>query len=53
VTCLFGINEILPSQTAEIAFSAIMMLLSAIILANSFGQIALLVALLSEKHEKF
>jgi hypothetical protein len=50
---LFGINEILPATTIELAFSAFLMLISAIILANSFGQIALLVAQLSEKHEKF
>lgn len=53
VTCLFGINEILPYTTTEFAFSGFMMLTSAIILANSFGQIALLVAQLSEKHEKY
>lgn len=53
VTCLFGINEILPNTSAEYAFCALMMLISAIVLANSLGQIALLVAQLSEKHEKY
>lgn len=51
--CLLGINEVLPATTLECAFCAITMLISALMLANTFGMIAILVARLSEKTQKF
>jgi hypothetical protein len=40
---MFGINEIVPYTTIEFAFSAMIMLISALLNANIFGLIALLV----------
>jgi hypothetical protein len=51
--CLLGINEVLPNNTLLFAYCAIGMLVCAIILANSFGTIAILVKELSEKTTKF
>jgi hypothetical protein len=46
---LLGINEVLPVTTMEYAFCGFGMLASALMLANTFGMIAILVAQLSEK----
>ncbi len=51
--CLFGINDVLPSQTLEIAYSGITMIVGAIVLANCFAILAIVVAKLSEKQSKF
>ena len=48
-TEMFGINEVVPSTTVELAYVALMMLLSAMLTANMFGLISRLVEQMSEK----
>lgn len=50
---LFGINEVVPRTTFECAFCAITMLISAMINANLFGVIAMLVQNMNTKSRKF
>jgi hypothetical protein len=40
---LLGINEIYPDGTEMVAFTAITQIISAIVIANAFGTIALLI----------
>ena len=41
---LFGINEILPVTTLEIAYSGIAQIIGAIVLAYSFATVAIIIA---------
>jgi hypothetical protein len=50
---LFSISDMVAATTAELAFTSISMLISAMIVANVFGLIAVLTAQMSEKSQKF
>jgi hypothetical protein len=50
---MLGINEVFPSGTAHVAFTGIFQVLSAIIIANAFGFIALLIDNLNGKQRRF
>jgi len=50
---LFSISDVVAATTPELAFSAISTLISAMIVANIFGLIAVLTSQLSEKSQKF
>jgi len=50
---LFSISDVVAATTAELSYCAISTLLSAMIVANIFGLIAVLTSQLSEKSQKF
>lgn len=50
---LFGVNEMAPRTDAEIAFSSAIMLVSAMVNANIFGTMAVLVSEMNKKVAEF
>ena len=50
---LFSISDMVSASTAELAFTAIMMVISMMIVANVFGLIAAFVAQMNEKEQGF
>lgn len=46
---LFGVNEMAPRSTFELFFSSVIMLISAMVNANIFGTMAVLVIEMNKK----